>query len=882
MRKRISCLLIFIVLFLGVPKYVFAISQNIIYFVNSIEAFTNSDTIDVKGYSYISHKDNVGGRNLKTYLIAYVGDWKDSYKNCSNDPGDNCYLFKNRASGDDLAIDHFAARCVGDGCDESIYNKPNGPLGDSDACTGEPSKGSSCIYHNVGFHFKISLKYIYNYFGFEDGEMDGKSLKFQIYSKSGAIEDSTSFGATAIACRQDGRACKNGELKTKNYKITMNALSNRVFMDASGGVVRASNGDYGADEFKVWTHGQMVDILEVVPGMEWKQTNKRDVIIKDHLFKLNGHTTKSWAPDAIGPIESGYGFTTWLKVPLDMGLRFDKIEPDNITIECGNVDGFDADNYKNKKAAVCGGLKREYTQCVKTEKFSASYIYVESPSDTACSGYKYDVNGHENYRFLKMHVYTDLLINQKGTFYYPGLMSLDEKKTLTLTNDADEDKNVCYNNVRAGKGFTWYPSGEGNKATPEYDNTISWTNARYNGGGTDPYYIYRVINRSNTKSQARGLFDYAKKENGKCGAVEIDESSFNGRVYVCSKDNTKCKLVGRGMNAILEASKWAVDTRMQEKIDSDNFKKGMVIESCDSNSDSAGCEKVNVEKATWKEVKGDQESKEHTATIGEKSDKKSFKVDVHSQNTNFTYKLGYSYLRTWGDVAGTVVYELNALSEKGNDGYYTYGGNKYLDGGHNYYVSYKAIPGSYIPFSFKDGAKISLIPSIMDNWVLNSKCYMKVEDGLYECTGDNCPANSNADRVACNPPGPPTTVTLKTRYNYRPIDVKNPFPLGKNYLDKIANWKNWWNAGTKNQNRIKKAYDAYYTNKPLYEVSLKNSGAGSNISKINGLASDYNSWVNIKTNGSSKFVEKYVKSNGKSSYCPYGLYSEDCDVTWNG
>ena len=472
---------------------------------------------------------------------------------------------------------------------------------------------------------------------------------------------------------------------------------------------------------------------------------------------------------------------------------------------------------------------------------------------------------------VKVTVSAKLLLNQVGTFKYPGLVSSD---SLIENSNADVSDNLCYVSVNAGKGFTWIADNTSNGG-PVYTNTVSWTNAIYNISDLSPYYIYKTGKGSSTVT---GLVDFVA-EDGKCVSKTL---SVQGKKILDSSLNS----VGSGTSGLKTAIATGIGSVVKKSLKTTGITEN-TIETCDSNSDKSGCEATSNGTGQW-----------NTSSLDVTSDTVSVKKNVGSKiynissivsviNTTFQYQLAYSYLATWGDESGNVYYKTKALDKNGD--YYVSGGHKYIDGGRNYYVSFKAIPNSYMNFSFPT-MNMSLISS-MKNWNLSTKCYAKVLTGLYVCTDDTC-KDTAIDREACNPPDNPPPTPLKPNIIYRPIDVEDPFPLGNDYVKKVVNWHDWLQKSS-NVQRLENTYDVYYNSeKPLYEIHLLNYGSTSitgtlSISVMNRLkevknSDNYNSWANINTDGSSNFVNKYVTYNGRNSYCANGFFSTSCDQEWKG
>lgn len=111
---------------------------------------------------------------------------------------------------------------------------------------------------------------------------------------------------------------------------------------------------------------------------------------------------------------------------------------------------------------------------------------------------------------------------------------------------------------------------------------------------------------------------------------------------------------------------------------------------------------------------------------------------------------------------------------------------------------------------------------------------------------------------------------------YRSITVSKPFPKATKKSDLPFNWQEWYWESTSNQQRIKDSYKNY-PSQPLYKITVDNE----KMTKIRNITDSYNSWSNIKSNGSSKFVveeDNYFNTRANdTSYCPIGMFSDTCD-----
>ena len=124
-----------------------------IYHVKKLDINTGSNTIDVYGFAFIDHRDNIGGTNLTTQIIASNGSATYSV--------DVEYYTEKE-------YDYYFARCMdtstgaGDKCSKARADAvKNGGRGNN--CNAAP--GSDCAYFNVDFKAKIDLLDMYNKLG---------------------------------------------------------------------------------------------------------------------------------------------------------------------------------------------------------------------------------------------------------------------------------------------------------------------------------------------------------------------------------------------------------------------------------------------------------------------------------------------------------------------------------------------------------------------------------------------------------------------------------------------------------------------------------------------------------------------------------------------
>lgn len=255
-----------------------------IFFVNQFQI--NEGVMEIEGYSYISHRDNLGydpatGKgNLRTYIVAYkdtdgnpdTDDWSSEYRwgKCANnnnedtEKSENCYI---KRMSLDVDVDMSYNRCTSgesdknsdDGCaiiDEVLEKAENGTYNYlNNTCTvssGSYTVGNyaACLYENVGFTGRIDLNNIYDVFG------DADNIRFRIMSYIGTKHLSSddariNYYASPLAvypgdgvCSIDGVACvQDRETVSGIFKFVLGGLNEWVYFDAQSAIGREYDGD---------------------------------------------------------------------------------------------------------------------------------------------------------------------------------------------------------------------------------------------------------------------------------------------------------------------------------------------------------------------------------------------------------------------------------------------------------------------------------------------------------------------------------------------------------------------------------------------------------------------------------------------------------------
>ena len=178
-----------------------------------------------------------------------------------------------------------------------------------------------------------------------------------------------------------------------------------------------------------------------------------------------------------------------------------------------------------------------------------------------------------------------------------------------------------------------------------------------------------------------------------------------------------------------------------------------------------------------------------------------------------------------------------------------------------YYVGNKY----FVPLKYPDNedfpvvvnlSPISFVKNI--DWNIFGGCQVNVTNKLF------------------GPPGDPGEPRLKVIY--RPIDLQEPFPKGKD-----AQWSRWYKGS--NKNRIKNTMKR----SPIYAISLTEGSSKSGklgTDAINRITVNYNHWTGSRTgidaDGVSTFINSsfstyFTRKASNSSYCKIGYFKSSCD-----
>ena len=210
------------------------IANNINYDITKFDVSDNNSSLIFEGWSYVDHMDNWGGKNLRTWIIAYTGTWNSAWDSAivSGTLANKGYYYATLATS--TTKDLFFSRATNNGTviEQDQINRVSATgyawknLGANKttnaAGTGESSgrngvytidwclqlsgstvhfnTDSRCLYYNVGFKVEVSTSEIANTIG------QGKDVKIRILSSASYQQNST--------CKADYTCSDNTKWKT--------------------------------------------------------------------------------------------------------------------------------------------------------------------------------------------------------------------------------------------------------------------------------------------------------------------------------------------------------------------------------------------------------------------------------------------------------------------------------------------------------------------------------------------------------------------------------------------------------------------------------------------------------------------------------------------
>ena len=594
MIKRICKLFVILILFIF-PNIVFGEEWGHIYFVD--EFTISGSTIKVGGYAYVSHRDNWGIKNgkgnLKNYIVAYTGDWNDSYINsdgtCKNNS--NCYSIYMKPNNSDNR-DFYYARCYKEGCNNTYKNRAyvraennawdDGDDGDAyfkDSCINiegtDGGKGvgyaSNCLYNNVDFSGRINLETIFS-------KLNGaNNVKFKIVSVINSANPVTmvsNLGVYNGICRVNDKKCSS-QIVSGNYEFSLKGLGTSIIIDATRALARDSNGNNSGSQFVPGDVHSVLGVGNLITLSKGSYGQFKDRLIKLDSKYINGVIK----PDNNGDdINDYYTITNHIRIYGDFVLEISSFKPRIKEIKCGDESGFISKN-NNKTSSDVKCDDAAFSECIS--KIISSKVFIKTSADSPYL--KELING--NY-YIPIDVEASVLFNQDAKFAYGRLPTSD---------------------ISAGKGFSFLEN-----QNPKYLNNIKWKISKFWLGDNSPFYSY--------KYNGNDVSDY-----------DFDFST----VYYKDTNNN---FVSGDKNGI---SFKAIENKVKELIlkNADKF-NAIKYMSCDSNK-SEKCDDLVEVGGFWKLVESSYKSNSYGGDI----------------INNYEYSLFDSFVEVTGDKAGEVLYE---------------------------------------------------------------------------------------------------------------------------------------------------------------------------------------------------------------------------------
>lgn len=709
-KQSILMFLLFLSFYFFFPNVVLAseADHKHIYMVEGFKI--NGSIITLNGYSFISHQDNYGFNgtigNLKTYIVAYKGDWSDDYAyvdRCNDST--NCYSKKMTV----VSRDMFYTRCLDntESCNRSTYNaamrratedKLMNVLEGEAICN---TQDNACLYYDVGFSGSIDLKVIFEELG------SGSEANFKIVSTIGK-NSIVRFRASDLSvyngiCKVGGNDC-GANIVSGDYKFSIGGFSKNVNFDATWAAPRD---EFGTSRVAAcpgfWTEQQKYKILKytgkMVDGMSKCGADGNCVTYSDTLVQLDsvftddiyyqsyGYVRNKILPPDVGVQSSLYSgcndfwaLASW--VTFDGGLKINGFEEVITKKYCNNISGFEDVKTGETVLDVDCDNSGSIGQCERIESIeNVIYAKIDNGDCPADSKIKIEDNW-----YAKVKVSTALLFNQVGNFKFGKI-----------------NPGVVY----AGKGFSL---GE-----TTYSNTITWMVANVSGSG-QPHYKYST----------NGLMKYV---DGGCADDDTFDPTKSSSYYYYNNDKKEYEPVFNFQDAawfaISESAKAQIKTN---KVNDINFV------SCDSNGD-VSCD-LNAPDygvvGSWNVNSSNvNDFKYNGVTFGKKI------------TNTYSYNLANSYVIVVGDEIGKAEY-VNGVAEEIE---------KKVATGKKFYIDFKWDYSKNLPFNLAKNEKISFL-DFMD-WTLNGTCSVEVKDGYYkDADGDKMNLNYKYRPISLNNPFP--------------------------------------------------------------------------------------------------------------------------------
>ena len=829
MKKKVF--VVFLILF-GMFFNIFDVNaeeNSLIYHVNYFNINTSSKKIYVEGFAFIDHMDNYGGSNLATSIVASGGGKTISFDvEYLSEPGNYNYYYARCMNSSNSGADDY--------CSSSHAQAVAGSIrGDHDICNNR-GPGSDCAYFNVNFKVEIDLEEIYQKVG------DGNEVSFKINSTVDGVSRSSDFGVNYNNCYVDGSAgmCGNDggavDIGLGSGTLKVSGVTNKVRSTVTEGLARYTNfmmlgsGIYYAEQNTFTTTGYY-------KGGVFNKINSGASFVSNYYIISGSRSGNTVFP---GSGTRYVIFDSWVQVAYGLKITFNDVGTPTRVTEYSCLSGYDTKTSSTMNA-TCDGSDHKIKSCKKENisSFSVYYKLTDDEYNKANEGItdpsKYCVKS----RYVKVSISTSVPLRSGGTTSLGVLIHQNGVFNFGTTS----------NSVLAGRGFV-FP-------------TLNYTNTFFGIYNTDVAKLYEdgfEATWSTSKKHVNyktdpDTGDYVRNSNG-----DLIEESYE---YKCDGTAGTHSFGFEDSNRIYESDSGAenisVSKLLQKKsteIMNDNVNKNNVDSYKTIKPSSYGSNGEFDSNLVEVDGKYEESGKGYNASSFYVYNITGIEPETVKSTTDSSVNSSYKYVSTFKyNISDPYI----QLTENGqgnmSDVFY---GKIPSDGGdyealdeNNYYVSL-LFPQDEDFLVRLNNSYLSFIKNM--SWYLNGRCDIDVINKVYNCSGNSC----------------------EPKYRYRPIDLNDPFPNGK----VPVNWKNWIKVST-NLVRLSNTYKKGF----VYSITLIN-GSNSDGKKLavndKHVLNDvnYNSWKNIKLDGTSAFVNNSYYSFGamkSDSYCYIGKFSDSCD-----
>lgn len=822
--KKLVHYFIFIILFsILIPiRSVFADESDYLISYDITDFSIKGDDINFSGFSFLNHMDNYGGINMVDWIVAYTGNWNNSWNNrnnCKNSK--NCYyklgVFDiDNKNNSNKTYDLYFIRCTDSACSDSVRKKIVGKLNkgkksfETNSCylTDGGYGGSHCTYHNVGFTLTISLSDLISKFG------ENASVKFKIFTKvkyngtynkkkkewsfKSSKTDSSDIGIISNSCTSIwGKKCNKATSSTKfntryskdnkkyNRSVKLGGLSKEVLFTAKNatGFSKAGYGHSRSGGYFLYNKDNPVRYTLVrteAPRTYRNWKYDRTGNFRGRLFYIKGHQ------------QEGYAWSGWVKSSGNLQLNLSQQEvpepcsPNNYCVG-GNCTystascGYDYPSPTKLDTPICE--EKVYNKC---EGFSNDLV---SCGTTMSKTFYYKASKEEAKNLSDLKVgSSSSVINWNNDLYFPikffGNINYVQNSTLNLDFRNNQS-------VNSGRYFRYYF---------DYDAKISWNYLGNYNGVTTKNSTYQstplVVRASAGGNSTKNVNIYfSLKDTDKL--YERNESGDFSFVGILGSDGTFYKKFVR-KSVQSQAEQIDISSTMNDS-NYVKFPDSNDINSNDINTTSGDFSCNLVSFNGW---------------------------DERIENEiKCNYKVNDAYFKN--DGSGYVIYD-------NEDGY-----SEDVNRGNSYY---------YVPENLKSNSYFTFYPQFSN---LSFLADVKIS---YKTTCSVVGKNEIHDKI-----------------KYRSIDTSNPFPDGS----KISkNWEQYIKDYGLNRITLNSfSAISYQTN------IFRNRSAINNLKSVYG---DYYSYGDMNNNGDgtssvihSDQLNLFSRVNG--NHCTVGRYNSSCD-----